>query len=150
MSFKVVRLTVGKGKTTGDEKQSEWIRRYYEAEITIDDEHDLEIAKASVEGLIDGWLTGTSIVEPQAQPAQKPKTEGLLEEPYNKLTWVEGTGAKGPYEMAREKDCDQTLFGNLRNVLRQNKDRFTEKSWIYFYWLGTEGNVIFRRKKKSK
>ena len=63
----MTKLVIGKGKTTGDEKASEWIRRYYEVEVLIEDEHDIEIAKANVEGLIDGWLEKPVEAKPKPQ-----------------------------------------------------------------------------------
>ena len=61
MSFGVKKLVVGKGKTISDEKAAQWVKRYYE--IEIQDEHDIEIAKASAEGLVDEWLTGQDQAE---------------------------------------------------------------------------------------
>jgi hypothetical protein len=78
MTSKVTKLVIGKGKTTGDEKIGEWIRRYYEVEVSIEDEHDIEIAKANVEGLIDGWLGKPVEAKPKPQES-KGKPEPPIE-----------------------------------------------------------------------
>lgn len=49
----ITKLTVGKGKTTSDEKQNEWIKHYFDLEIELDDPSDVEIAKANASGLIE-------------------------------------------------------------------------------------------------
>jgi len=75
----------------------------------------------------------------------------LHEEPYEELPWEDGEGSKGPYQMATEKDNEgqQQLFNDLRNILKRNNGRFTEKSWRCYYWLGSKDDkIIFRRKKK--
>jgi hypothetical protein len=96
LSYKITKLTVGKGKTIGDEKAGEWIKRYYEIEIVIQDEHETEIAKAAVEGLIDGWLTSmnqstntpkgdfANVAKPQPQTTA---TNNLPGTDLSKLPW---------------------------------------------------------------
>jgi hypothetical protein len=153
MSFKMTKLTVGKGKTTGNEKAGEWIKRYYEIEVSIEDEHDVEIAKASVEGLIDGWLTGTSIMETQAQP-QKPKEakSAVLEETFNILKFEVQHGAKiGEYEVAYKANNIAEKWTQAYNVLRNSnatiKDRYYGEGYAYSYWTYGEGK-IYRQKLK--
>ena len=70
MSFKITKLTVGKGRTTSNEQQSEWSKLYFEVEALIEDEHQIEMAKLSLEGILDMWLKGQSVAQPQEQ---KPK-----------------------------------------------------------------------------
>jgi len=83
-----------------------------------------------------------------------PTDEGKVEvkEAFNSINWQSGEGAKGPYEMARESENKEgdafNQFNHLRNILKQNNGRFTEKSWTHYYWLGSQGDVIFRRRKK--
>lgn len=139
MSFRFKKLTIGKGKTTGNKAQNEWARRYYEVEVVIDDENDIEIAKASVEGLIDGWLNGKS---------------GFLEgefpeKPYDKLMWTDGQGRRGSYQMVSAKNNGNgNLYRHLVAILKQNNGRFSENKWKHYYWLGSECDAIFRRLKK--
>jgi len=76
--------------------------------------------------------------------------EASREDVYNKLSWEDREGAKGPFQMTTIKSCgDESLFNHLLAVLRQNKRRHSEKSWGHYYWLGSDDNMIFRRKKKS-
>ncbi|MCW4046172.1 MAG: hypothetical protein NWE99_01220 [Candidatus Bathyarchaeota archaeon] len=85
MSSKVTKIVIGKGKTTGDEKASEWTRRYYEVEVSIGDEHEIEIAKANVEGLIDGWLGKPVEAKPKPQePTGKPEAPLEIEQCFPK------------------------------------------------------------------
>jgi len=84
MSSKVTKLVIGKGKTTGDEKTG-WIKRYYEVEVLIEDEHDIEIMKANVEGLIDGWLGKPVEAKPKPQePTGKPEAPMEIEQCFPK------------------------------------------------------------------
>jgi hypothetical protein len=81
MNSKVTKLVIGKGKTTGNEKTNEWIKRYYEVEVSIADEHDIEIVKANVEGLIDGWLGKPVEAKPKPQePKEKPEAPLEIEQ----------------------------------------------------------------------
>jgi hypothetical protein len=57
---KVTDLTVTKGKTVKASDRDEWIKAEYSVKAVVDDLSDLEAAKAHLEGLIDGWLTGVS------------------------------------------------------------------------------------------
>lgn len=84
MSFKIRKITVGKGRTIGDEKASRWERLYYELEAEIEDEHQIELAKGSIEALLDAWLRGESITQ-----AEKPKPSCDL----SKIKWVQTEGA---------------------------------------------------------
>lgn len=88
MSFKVTKLVVGKGRTVGNEKDQTWTRQYYELEAEIQTEHDIELAKGSLEALIDTWLKGELINETQRQkaPAQNTVTE-LPGADFSKLPW---------------------------------------------------------------
>jgi hypothetical protein len=84
MSSKVTKLVIGKGKTTGDEKTG-WIKRYYEVEISIEDEHDIEVVKANAEGLIDGWLGKPVEAKPKPQePTGKPEAPMQIEQCFPK------------------------------------------------------------------
>ncbi len=55
--MKVERLVVGKGRTTKPSDAEEWLKEYYEVEVAIEDPAELEVAKANLTGLIDGWLS---------------------------------------------------------------------------------------------
>ena len=75
---------------------------------------------------------------------------GVSEQPYEKLFWADGQGLKGSYQLASKRNNgNSNLFRHLQAVLKQNNWRFTEKSWRHFYWLGKEGDAIFRRLKKQ-
>jgi hypothetical protein len=79
VSSKVTKIVIGKGKTTGDEKAG-WTKRYYEVEVSIGDEHEIEIAKANVEGLIDGWLDKTAEAKPKQQEPKQPEAHMEIEQ----------------------------------------------------------------------
>ncbi len=77
MSFKVTRLTVGKGLTNGDEKSQTWTRQYYEIEATIEAENQIELAKNSIEALLALWLKGENLnPKPQAANRENPLPAG--------------------------------------------------------------------------
>jgi len=139
MSFKVTKLTVGKGRTSGNEKAGVWTKQYYELEITIEDEHDVEIAKASVEGLIDGWLTGqTHEKSPLAQHINVENWDP------NKIEWKTAEGSKGPYE--RSEDVNNLEFKAMLKDLRVHNGKMTRGE--FFYWAFEKSAVVGRKKRK--
>jgi len=135
MSFKIKKLVVGKGKTVGDEKASEWIKNYYEIELEIQDEHDIEIAKASVEGLIDGWLTGKSISERQDEEKQ-------TWDP-TQIVWTKAEGQKGEYE--RSEDINNLQFKAMLKDLASHGGRMRREG--HFYWVFQGGAIVGRKRK---
>jgi hypothetical protein len=139
MSFKITKFTVGKGKTIGDEKAAEWTRRYYEIEVSIDDEHDIEMAKASVEGLIEGWLTGSSEIEPQNQSQNQ-----QLRWDSSRIKWEQAEGTSGPYE--RSDDVNNLDFKNLLKDLATHKGKLIRDG--VFYWAFKNGATVGRKKRK--
>ena len=69
-------------------------------------------------------------------------------EEYGKLNWETRTGDKGPFQMLRKDNCNDTqLFSHLEAILKQNENHITIGD--YHYWAGDPG-YIFRRKKKRE
>jgi len=69
-------------------------------------------------------------------------------EVYDKLNWETRTGEKGPFQMLRKDNCNDTqLFNHLDAILKQNKNHISIGD--YHYWTGDPG-YIFRRKKKKQ
>lgn len=129
MTFKVVKLTVGKGKTTSDEKAGEWNRQYFEAEAVIEDESQLELAKNSLEALLDMWLKGESL------QSEKPSWDPA------KIKWEKAEGGSGPYE--RSEDIDNLEFKAMLKDLAAHKGRLTIDG--YFYWIFENGCTVGRK-----
>ena len=136
MSFKVTKLIVGKGKTTGDEKASEWTKQYFEVEIAIEDEHQIELAKASVESLIDGWLAGTSIMEQKRDVL--PGSEDLTKLPWksyqtketakeNEAAWVFANTKGAESLLALLKTKDKATIGNFTYELQGKEKQFISR-----------------------
>jgi hypothetical protein len=141
MSFKVTKLVVGKGTTQGDEKAERWVRRYYELEITIEDEHDIEVAKASVEGLIDGWLSASKEIEPTVASATA-KTEKKQTFNMDKIKWIATEGASGLYE--KSEDVSNSDFQELLKVLDKHQGKM--RIGPFFVWKFESGQAIGRKK----
>jgi len=137
MSFKVKKLIVGRGKTTGNEKAGEWNRVYYELEAEIEDEHQIELAKGSMEAIEDAWLRGESITQ-----AEKPKSSW---DP-SKIKWTQEEGAKGPFE--KSEDLNSLDFKNLIKDLNAQKGKLYRDG--YFYWLYQSGSTVGRKLKAEK
>ena len=137
MCFKVTRLTVGKGKTVGDEKDQKWTRQYYEVEAVIEAENQIELAKESIETLLDTWLKGELVNKPQE------KEERL---DFDKLFWEKKQGEKGEYEQTSEKangNCD--LWKQLKAKVKEHKG-FWQNGGYKFWFHQQDENVIDRRK----
>jgi hypothetical protein len=56
---KITELTVTKGRTLKAGDRDEWLRLEYSIKAFIDDENEIQTAKANIEGLIDGWLSSS-------------------------------------------------------------------------------------------
>lgn len=69
---KVTRLVVAKARTVRPGEGEEWVRIEYTVEAAIDHDEEVAIAKAQLEGLIDGWLSSTPTT---AKPATKPPAQ---------------------------------------------------------------------------
>jgi len=75
--MKIERLVVGKGKTLRPSDAEEWVKEYYEIEVIIEDPGELEVTKANIAGLINGWLSspkpGAKAPLPQLDPDELAK-----------------------------------------------------------------------------
>ena len=68
---------------------------------------------------------------------------------YEKFNWENRTGDKGPFQMLRKDDCNDTqLFNHLNNIVKQNKNNITIGD--YHYWAGEQGYIFRRKRKNSK
>lgn len=72
MMGKVTELVVTKGKTIKAGDKDEWIRVEYSVKAAIDGDQELAVAKAQIEGLVDGWLTGIARPASTMAPAKSP------------------------------------------------------------------------------
>ncbi len=68
---------------------------------------------------------------------------------YERLNWENRTGDKGPFQMLRKDNCNDTqLFSHLDAVLKQNNNNVTIGA--YHYWAGEQGYIFRRKRKNSK
>lgn len=113
-------------------------------EAEIEDEHCIEIAKASLEGLIDGWLTPPSKGTGQPHRAQ-PQSETLNPEA---IKWEMQPGLnnpKGPF--AKSEDFNNPNHKSLVKKLAANKGFLRHKG--FQYRLYANGSTIGRRALKK-
>lgn len=54
--LKVVKVRVGKGRTSRPSEAEEWLKEYYELEIEIGDDKELPVARDFALTQIDSWL----------------------------------------------------------------------------------------------
>ncbi|HML02476.1 MAG TPA: hypothetical protein VK487_03780 [Candidatus Bathyarchaeia archaeon] len=80
--MKAERLIVGKGRTIGDERSGEWTREYYELQVLIEDPSELEVTKANLTGLIDGWFSASRPTVTASRPLVQSNLGDL-----DKLPW---------------------------------------------------------------
>jgi hypothetical protein len=140
MSFKVSKIVIGRGKTTTDEKQSEWTRRYYEVEAVIEDEHSLELAKGSIEALLDIWLEGKTISQSPSPLPEKLKYD------MSKVRWEQAQGTSGPYE--KSSDVGNLDFKGLLKDVQAHDGKMAVGE--YFVWAFQNGGSLGRKKRKPK
>lgn len=67
-----MELTVTKGKTARADEKEEWNRVEYTVKASVDGSEDLQVAKASIEKIIDGWLTAVGLPRTILTSAAKP------------------------------------------------------------------------------
>jgi hypothetical protein len=133
LSFKIRKITIGKGKTLGNEKADKWV--YYEVEAELEDEHQIELTKGSMEALLDAWLRGENITT-EEKPSWDP----------GKVKWTEEEGFKGKYE--KSEDVNNPDFKAMLKDLQEHKGRMSHQG--YFYWVFTNGATVGRKKKEKK
>ena len=63
---RITRLVVAKARTIRPGEGEEWLRTEYTLEAAIEDDAEVSVAKATLEGIIDGWLTGVAKPAPPA------------------------------------------------------------------------------------
>lgn len=150
------RLVVGKGKTTRPGDAEEWTREYFEIEAVIEDPAELEVTKANLTGLIDGWLSASKPVArgPSPQGAETAQAPALKEETFNILKFEPQEGAKiGPYDVAYKGNNVEDKWTSAHNILRQSNatinSRYHGEGYAYSYWLYGEGKIYRQKLKKT-
>jgi hypothetical protein len=73
---KVSEIVITKGKTVKAADRDEWTRLEFSVKALVDDQNDMEAAKAHLEGLLDGWLSSslpspTSAAQERLKPVQE-------------------------------------------------------------------------------
>ncbi len=64
----------------------------------------------------------------------------------NKITWIDKSGGKGPFQLADPKtEATKPDYKALLADLNQHKGTLTRNS--YFYWLFDDGQTIGRKKR---
>lgn len=142
MSYRVKKLTVGKGKTISREENGEWIKEYYEVELDIPDESELSIARENALALLNEWLNIAEKHEPE-----KPKFQW---NPDN-IKWVEAEGFRGKYERypgVEQKAESTSDYKLLLEDLKKHNGRLTRGG--FFYWLFEDNATVGRKPRKAK
>ena len=132
MSYKVKKLVVGKGKTTTNMENNEWVKEYYKLEFEIPDESELTIAKENAVSLLNEWL-GLSGEE---------ETQKWNWDP-NAIKWENAEGFKGEYE--RSEDVNNPEFKAMLKDLAQHGGKLTRNGM--FYWVFKNGSTVGRKKR---
>jgi hypothetical protein len=131
------RLVVGKGRTSRPGDAEEWVKEYYEVEVLIEDPAELEVTKANIVGLIDGWLS-------PSKPGKAPPQSREPTWDSARIKWVEAQGSSGPYE--RSEDMNSPDFKAMVKDLASHNGRLSKDG--VFYWLFESGAVVGRKKRK--
>lgn len=144
MTFKIIRLTVGKGKTVGDEKAEKWTREYFELEAELQDEREVELAKGSMETLIDTWLKGETIGSAK-DPTKLPYRIDVI-------PWQDRQNEKGLFQICSDESNPD--FKALRGFILQHAGgKISTKdsqgvSW--FVWAFDDQKTVGRKKSQFK
>jgi len=69
-------------------------------------------------------------------------------EVYDKLNWENRSGDKGPFQMLRRDNCNNTqLFNHLEAILKQNENHISIGD--HHYWAGDPATSSDERKSKK-
>jgi hypothetical protein len=71
---KIVEIQISKGKTV-QVSEKEWVKIEYGLKAQIDSEEEVNVAKASLEGLLNGWLSAIPITVKHSIQEKKTLTE---------------------------------------------------------------------------
>ena len=138
MSYRVRKLTVGKGKTTTNMENSEWVKEYFELELEIPDESELQIAKENAVELLNEWLGASEAEEKQAKWNWNPQA----------IKWVEAEGFRGRYERypgeGVKPEGSKDYWAMLED-LKARDGKLTREG--FFYWLFRDGSTVGRKKR---
>lgn len=148
MSFKVTKVTVGKGITRTTEKDGEWKKKQIEIEAEIQDEKNLQYATDMLSSFADMFLRGESINDPielvqtnEIKPLEKTvptkPTIGYLE-------WKKATGPKGEYEFCEESA--NLKFIALKRDLEAHFGKITSEGYFYFLMVKRNPPAIGRKR----
>jgi len=141
---KIIRLVVGRGRTSRPSDQEEWTREYYELEADVTDlatEESLEQARVKLEGKLISWLS-----EPTAP--QLPKLDMAEVE---KLPWTRYSD-KMPCKpgdsgwVLRKVEGTEELVKAIKAAPKEK----LELSPYQFTFSGTEKQFISRKAIKEK
>ena len=136
MSYRVKKLVVGRGRTIGNEKNGEWLREYYELELEIPDESELQIAKENAVSLLNEWLGIGEAEEKQVKWNWNPQA----------IKWVETEGFKGKYERYPAEGVKvegNRDYWNLLKDLKAHGGKLSRNG--YFYWIFKDGSTVGRK-----
>lgn len=151
MSFKVTRILVSKGVTTGDEKAGRWNRVHYEVEMAIQDERDIEQARAAAEGLVDGWLAGEPVQHGAKTLSEtKPPAKDLTRLPYNidRIPWQDRHNENGDFQLCNDESNADFLA--LRAFVLQHAggkiSTRDSQGLLWYVWVFQDQKVLGRKK----
>jgi len=87
---KISKLKVGKGRSQESADGKSWERVYYEVEVELEDQAEVEEARSNVLSLMDGWLSQpTGPPQPTATPDFFPEDlHGLLSFEETEDEWI--------------------------------------------------------------
>jgi hypothetical protein len=114
---KISELSVTKGKTIRVGDKEEWTRIEYSVKTAIEFDEEVQVAKAQIEGLLDGWLTGQAKSGPAAVPPAA-KSAGIL--PAELLNFV-NIEERPDATIIRPKDVlGRELFRKIISIVREH------------------------------
>lgn len=134
----VIELVVSKGKTL-QVSDKEWLKTEFSVKATIDHNEELAVAKAQIEGVIDGWLANmlppsrATTGKREAQPSL-PGSENLSVLPWksyqtkqaakeDETAWIFADAEGAEALLASLKAKGKVQIGKFEYSLRQGKDK---------------------------
>jgi len=140
---KIEKLKVGRGRTSRLSDVEEWTKEYYEIDVVIENPAELEVAKANLTGLIDGWLSASKPAAklPTPLPKLEAQAKGVEEWDPCKIRWEEAQGSSGLYE--RSEDVNNPEFKSMLKDLAAHGGRLSREG--FFYWVFKNGTTVGRK-----
>jgi len=150
--MKVVKVRVGRGRTSRPSEAEEWVREYYELEIEITDDKEIPIARDYALSLIDQWLAQLPTAPEWIPKLDIGEINDLLWTTYKTKERAKPAQAAWTFSdpTRHDKAEDKHVVEELVKAIRASSDGNLQLGDMEFSFSGAEKQFISRRPARQK